>query len=130
MAKTDKNFVQNNIRNLIDESFVNAERHFEVAVILRSKQCFCSSMFHSISALEELAKWHFLNQDNIDFAKLEKITDHNFKIDEILKIFKKISDAPPTESGASDATTLISVAHDLLYLGIQHSARFPFHSAR
>ena len=94
MKKTDDSFVINNIKDLINKSFSNAERHFEIAKILRSKQSFCSSLFHSISALEELSKWHFLNQDNVDFTKLEKITDHNFKINEILKIFKEITNNP------------------------------------
>jgi AbiV family abortive infection protein len=94
MKKTDESFVRNNIKDLINKSFSNAERHFEIAKILRSKQNFCSSLFHSISALEELAKWHFLNQDNVDFTRLEKITNHNFKTDEILEIFKEISNDP------------------------------------
>ncbi|KKS42804.1 MAG: hypothetical protein UV05_C0036G0008 [candidate division CPR1 bacterium GW2011_GWA2_42_17] len=91
MKKTDENFVKNNIQYLISKSFQNSERLFRVAKILRSKQSFCSSLLFSISALEELAKWHFLNQGTIDYTKLEKITDHNFKIDEMLKIFKEIT---------------------------------------
>jgi len=94
MAKTDENFVKNNIQDLINKSFQNTERLFEVAKILRGKQSFCSSLFFSISALEELVKWHFLNQNNVDFTKLKKITDHDFKIDKMLKIFKKITNDP------------------------------------
>lgn len=91
MEKTDKNFVENNLKKLISNSFRNAERLFFVAKILRDKQNFYSSLFHSISALEELAKWHFLKQKDVNFIQLEKITNHNFKTDEILKIFKEIT---------------------------------------
>lgn len=94
MSKSDKNFVSNNIKSLTNKSFKNSERLFADAKILRNNQSFCSSLFLSISALEELAKWHFLNQNIVDFTKLEKITNHDFKIDEIFKIFKEITNSP------------------------------------
>lgn len=91
MEKTEVDFVKNNISVLVNKSFENAEKLFGCSKTLRDEQSFCSSVFLSISALEELAKWHFLNQCKVDFTKLEKITNHNFKVDEILKIFKKIT---------------------------------------
>ncbi|MCX6737068.1 MAG: AbiV family abortive infection protein [Candidatus Parcubacteria bacterium] len=94
MGKIDKIFVSNNIENLINESFKNSERLFADAKILRKNQSFCSSLFLSISALEELSKWHFLKQNNVDLTKLEKITNHNFKIDEILEMFKETNNNP------------------------------------
>lgn len=94
MAKTNRDFVQNNTNGLIKKSFINSSKHFEVAKLLRTEQYFSMSLFHSITAFEELSKWHFLNQDSVDFTKLEKITDHNFKINEILKIFKEITNNP------------------------------------
>lgn len=89
MGKTDKNFVEENKLELIKKTFENAKRLFCDAKELRGKQHFCSSLFLSISSLEELAKWHFLNQNNINLTKLETITNHNFKTEEILKIFNE-----------------------------------------
>ncbi len=54
--KTSEKFVRNNVTFLIQKSFQNAERLFKDAKILRNEGGFCSSLFLSISALEELAK--------------------------------------------------------------------------
>ena len=122
MTKTDSNFVQTNIQKLVKRSFTNAERHFEIAKILRSKQSFCSSLFHSISALEELAKWHFLNQRSVDYANLEKITDHNFKIEEILKIFQEITNNPQfkkEDSAWLKNNRIKEIREDVLYVRLK-----------
>jgi len=123
MAKTDENFVKNNIQDLINKCFQNTERLFEVAKILRGKQSFCSSLFFSISALEELAKWHFLNQNNnVDFTNLKKITDHDFKIDEILEIFKEITNNPQFKKEDSDwlrNNRIKEMREDVLYVRLK-----------
>lgn len=119
MDKTDKNFVQNNLNFLIEKSFQNAERLFGDAKILRNERSFCSSLFLSISALEELAKWNFLKQENIDYSKLKEITDHKNKINEILKIFIEITKNPKFKKEDSDwlkGDRIKEMREDVLYI--------------
>jgi len=88
MTKINEEFVRENKDDLICESFQNAERLFEDAKTLKEKKSFCSSLFLAISALEELAKWHFLQKG--EFIQLSRLCDHNFKIEQMLKIFREV----------------------------------------
>lgn len=122
MVKTDKAFVKNNIRDLLNKSFANAEKLFSDAKILKEKQSFCSSLFYSISALEELAKWHFLNQNNTDFINLERITNHDFKVNEILKIFQEITNDPQLKKEDYDwlrNNRIKEMREDVLYVRLK-----------
>lgn len=122
MKKTEVDFVKRNISVLVNKSFENAEKLFGDSRILREKQSFCSSVFLSISALEELAKWHFLNQDKVDFTKLEKITNHNFKIDEILEILKEITGNPQfkkEDSAWLKNNRIKEMREDVLYVRLE-----------
>ena len=89
MKKVDKNFVCQNKKGLVEKTFQNAKRLFSDAKVLRERQSFSSSLFLSISALEELAKWHFLQKE--DYEQLGKICDHKFKLETILEIFREVS---------------------------------------
>lgn len=122
MLKTDESFIKNNLKELINKAFENSKRLLEGAKILKEKQHFCSSLFLSISALEELAKWHFLKQDNVNFDNLEKITTHSFKIDEIVKIFKEITNNSQFKKEDSDwlkKYRILEMRQDVLYVRLR-----------
>jgi AbiV family abortive infection protein len=122
MTKTESDFVKNNIPDLINKSFQNAKRLFEAAKILRSKGIFGPSLFLSISALEELAKWYFLKQPSVDYSKLESITNHYFKVDIILKIFQEIVNNPQLKKQDSDwlkNNRIKEIREEVLYIKLK-----------
>jgi AbiV family abortive infection protein len=126
MPKTDGSFVRSNLNALAKGSFKNAGRLFEDAKTLRRNGSFCSSLFLSISVLEELAKWNFLKNKNINYSKLEEITNHKNKINEILKIFIEITNNPKFKKDDSDwlkCDRIKEMREDVLYvrLNMQNS---------